>query len=286
MRKKLGILVLLCMTFMACMAMETFAQSVLVGAKTTIDASSTSNGYFDVKTNGPTDKKIKVVVEKGGQKMTYDLPLNGTAVSYPLQLGDGVYNVKVIENVESNKYSLIQTCDLDVKLTDQFAPFLNANVYVNFKQDSNIVKIAQQVTAGCATDLEKLDKVYSYVADLLTYDSDKAATVQPGYIPQIDSVLASKKGICYDYAAVMAAMLRSQNIPTKLVTGYVSPNNTYHAWNEVYIKDVGWVKTGEMSFDGTTWKLLDPTFLSSSNKSEAIQKFIGDGSHYSRKSDF
>lgn len=286
MRKKLSILVLLCAVFVLAVGVEAFAQSVLVGNKTTIDASNTSNGYFDVKTNGPTDKKIKVVVEKGGQKLTYDLPLNGTAVSYPLQLGDGMYNVKIIENVEANKYSLIQTCDLDVKLSNQFAPYLNANVYVNYKQDSNIVKIAQQVTAGCATDLEKLEKVYNYVADLLTYDVERVSTVQPGYAPEIDSVLANKKGICFDYAAVMAAMLRSQNIPTKLVTGYVAPNNTYHAWNEVYIKSVGWVKTGEMSFDGTTWKLLDPTFLSSSNKSEAIQKFIGDGSHYAPKSDF
>lgn len=54
----------------------------------------------------------------------------------------------------------------------------------------------------------------------LTYDKKKAQTVQSGYLPNVDQVLASKTGICFDYAALMTAMLRSQGIPTKLVVGY------------------------------------------------------------------
>ncbi len=34
-----------------------------------------------------------------------------------------------------------------------------------------------------------------------------------GYLPDVDSILQEKKGICFDYAALMATMLQSQNIP-------------------------------------------------------------------------
>ena len=42
-------------------------------------------------------------------------------------------------------------------------------------------------------------------------------------------------GICYDYAVLFAAMLRSVDIPTKLSMGYKSDINYYHAWNQVYL---------------------------------------------------
>ena len=36
-------------------------------------------------------------------------------------------------------------------------------------------------------------------------------------------------------------MLRSIGIPTKLVKGYKNDIDGYHAWNEVYISEKGWV---------------------------------------------
>ena len=78
----------------------------------------------------------------------------------------------------------------------------------------------------------------------------------------------------------MTAMLRSQNIPTKLVTGYTG--SAYHAWISTYTKETGWVE-GVIFFDGVSWKLMDPTFASSSNSSDAIMKYIGDGKNYTVK---
>jgi transglutaminase-like putative cysteine protease len=47
--------------------------------------------------------------------------------------------------------------------------------------------------------------------------------------------LDSKKGICYDYAAVLASLLREAGIPAKLVMGYRSDMQAYHAWNQVMV---------------------------------------------------
>ena len=92
-----------------------------------------------------------------------------------------------------------------------------------------------------------MTNVYEYVIKNIAYDTAKASSVQSGYLPDVDAVLASKKGICFDYAALMTAMLRSQDVPTKLVIGYTG--SLYHAWVNVYIDNVGWVDN-IIYFDG------------------------------------
>ena len=61
-----------------------------------------------------------------------------------------------------------------------------------------------------------------------------------GYLPDVDETLSSGKGICFDYAALMAAMLRAHDIPTRLAIGNVDPEGILHAWNQIYI-DGKWV---------------------------------------------
>ncbi|MCI9382900.1 MAG: transglutaminase domain-containing protein, partial [Lachnospiraceae bacterium] len=60
------------------------------------------------------------------------------------------------------------------------------------------------------------------------------------YLPDVDATLQERKGICFDYSALFAAMLRAQDIPVRLAIGYVQPDNIYHAWNQVYL-DGEWV---------------------------------------------
>ena len=116
---------------------------------------------------------------------------------------------------------------------------------------------AAQLAAGKTGTLDKVDAVYEYVIKNIAYDYDRAATVQSGYLPDIDDVLAKKKGICFDYAAVMSAMLRSLGVPTKLVVGYCG--TAYHAWINVYVEGQGWVNS-VIYFDGSKWNHMDPTY--------------------------
>ncbi|MPM87738.1 hypothetical protein SDC9_134838 [bioreactor metagenome] len=137
-----------------------------------------------------------------------------------------------------------------------------------------------ELTADKSEMLDKVDAVYTYIINNFSYDKEKAKTVKSGYLPDLDAVLAAGKGICFDYSAVMTAMLRSQGIPTKLVVGYAG--KAYHSWISVYSEDTGWVE-GVIFFDGSTWKLMDPTFASSGKSSEAIMNYIGDGTNYTAK---
>jgi len=122
--------------------------------------------------------------------------------------------------------------------------------------------------------------IYRYVVKSLSYDYDKAATVQSGYLPDLDAVLAAGKGICFDYAALMTAMLRSQGIPCKLVVGYAGTE--YHAWISVWSEETGWVD-GVVYFNGTTWQRMDPTFMSASGGSQTIVNFIKNDANYTVK---
>ena len=143
------------------------------------------------------------------------------------------------------------------------------------------MKKAAELTKDCKTDIEKVEEIYKFVIKSLTYDVDKANTVKSGYLPSVDAIVDLGKGICFDYAAVFAAMLRSQGIPAKLVTGFVKPDNAYHAWNEFYLKDKGWFKINDMKFDGKKFERVDTTFESNSKSKKTLQ-FIGDGSNYSK----
>ena len=130
-----------------------------------------------------------------------------------------------------------------------------------------------------ADDLDYVQNSYYYVIRNISYDNDKAENTPTDYVPDIDTILEEKKGICFDYASLMAALLRSQSIPTKLEVGY--SGEAYHAWISVYLTESGWVDN-IIEFDGKDWVLMDPT-LAANNSSKAVAKYIGDGSKYTVK---
>lgn len=237
--------------------------------KAVIDASNKKSGYIMVKYTGGSGNKIKVriTVPDDGTVYTYNLNSSGNYETFPLSGGNGTYNVKVYRNVSGTKYATDFSQDISVQLKNQFAPFLHSNQYVNYTSSSRAVAVAKQITSGSSSTLDKVQKIYTYVATNISYDYNKANSVSSGYLPDIDNVLAVKKGICFDYAALMTAMLRSQNIPTKLVVGYAG--SVYHAWISVYVSGKGWID-GVIYFDGNSWKIMDPTFASTQG-SEAIK---------------
>ncbi len=248
--------------------------------KVTIDASNASQGYVMVLYNG-SNPKIKVQISKSKDVVyTYNLNSDGHYEVFPLSEGNGTYTVNVFENISGTKYSKAFGKDISVKLENEFLPFLYPNQYVNFSADSAVVAKATELCKDADSDLAVVENIYEWVVKNFKYDKQKAATVQSGYLPDVDAILSSKTGICFDYAAVMCSMLRSQNVPAKLVVGYTG--NVYHAWINVYIEGMGWVNN-MIFFDGEQWQRMDPTFASSGKESEAIMKYIGDGSNYQEK---
>ena len=251
---------------------EATGKKTFKGGGATVDASNANEGYVMVKFSG-SNKKIKVRITRSGKTTyTYDLK-SGSYEVFPLTSGDGNYSIEVFENVSGNQYAQALKCSVAVKLRNSTLPFLYPSQYVNFTSSSATVKKAEALVGSATNGIAKVSGVYNFVISNVKYDTQKAKTVQSGYLPQVDAILKSGKGICFDYAALMASMLRAQGIPTRLEVGYVS-GGQYHAWISVYLKDVGWVND-VIYFDGKNWKLMDPTFASSGGS-----KYVGDGKNY------
>lgn len=243
-----------------------------------IDASHTSDGYCMVSYTG-TNPKVKLIIT-GPDGASYRYDLKGSSyASFPFTAGNGTYSLGVYENISGDSYSTAMTVSFEVTLTDEFRPYLCPSQYVSYGEDSLTVAMAAELARGAENDLDVVSGIYNYVIDNISYDHDKAAAPPTGYISDIDDTLSSGKGICLDYAAVMAAMLRSQHIPTRLEVGYAK--DVYHAWISTYIKDIGWVN-GIVQFDGKNWELMDPTFAANSGE-KSLRQFIGDGANYSVK---
>lgn len=241
----------------------------------TLDYSNCSEGYVCVRYNGSVSK-IKLRITGPDQIVyTYDLKTKDFEV-FPLTGGNGTYTVAVYENIEGTEYSTAFFETIDVALNNELAPFLYPNQYVNFNSSSDCVARAAQIVESADSDLDAVSLVYNYLISNITYDYDKASTVESGYLPDVDEIIDSGTGICFDYAAVMCTMLRSQGIPARLEIGYAS--DAYHAWLSVYIKDIGWVN-GVVEFNGDTWTLMDPTFGASTDE-KTLKKFIGEGTNY------
>jgi len=244
-----------------------------------VDYSHTEDGYVMVCYTAATEQRLKVQVMGPTTTYTYNLTPEEWAV-LPLSDGNGGYQVKVYQNVSGNQYSLALGAQMNVNMIDEFAPFLRPNQYVNYAASSVAVAKAYELTKTVEDPLLKVEAIYNFAVAELTYDYERAATVKSGYIPVLDSVLEEKKGICFDYAALMTGMLRSQGIPCKMVFGYASGG--YHAWISVWMEDSGWVD-GAIFFDGIAWKRLDPTFASTENQSESIMEYINNNNNYREK---
>ena len=241
-----------------------------------IDASNTSQGYVMVKYNG-TNEKVKLQITCPDQSCyTYLISDRGAYDTFPLTAGNGSYALQVLENVAGDTYTVSLTQSINISIEDEFLPFLYPNQYVNFHADSQAVSKGCDLAKDTYSDLDVVQNIYNYVIKNISYDTEKAQNVSYGYVPDVDDTLSSKKGICFDYAALMTSMLRSQNIPTKLEVGY--SGDAYHAWISTYIDDKGWVDD-IIQFDGDTWQIMDPT-LAATNDSAAVKKYVGDGSHY------
>ena len=238
---------------------ETFSD----GSK--IDYSNTANGYVMIKYAGSHSNVRVQVTTPGGSKPLYPIFSKGWE-ALPLTNGNGTYTISVLANDGGTSYTVVGKLDIKVSLSYSTVAFYRPNIFCNYSGGTSCVSYAAELTRGCDTEMAKIEAIYNYVVKTFKYDYGKASSVaSSAYVPNLNSVWSSKSGICFDYASTMAAMLRTQGLPTKVCVGYVN-GSTYHAWISVYVSGTGWVN-GIIQFNGNTWKLMDPTFASTgSNK--------------------
>ena len=259
---------------------KTVASGTLVkkNGKAVIDYSNTKDGYVMVQYTAQTSKPLKAQV-KGPTTYKYNLK-QGQWTIFPLSDGNGSYQVSVFQNVSGTRYTNELSQSFKVELTDEFAPFLRPNQYVDYSNAVNTLAKAKDLTKGHHLSPEAGGRHLRLCCQKPQLRLSKGLHGQKRLSAGPGHGAGREKGICFDYAALMAGMVRSLGIPCKLVVGYAG--SAYHAWISIWTEESGWVDN-VIFFNGTSWQRMEPTFASSGKQSASIMAYIGDGKNYTTK---
>lgn len=234
-----------------------------------LNKSKIADGIITVQYTGSFNKKIKLTVEKNNERYVYNIT-NENPINIPLQLGDGTYKITVYKHLDSTNYQPLATESVDANNISSVKLFTYSIPNIYFDKTLLSIKNYDEVL-GQEVANDKIKKLYGDVINFYTYDYDKAKkVVSTEYVPFIDDMYSSKKGICYDYSVLMAGVLRSQGIPTKLVMGYAPEIKAYHAWNQIYMNGK-WV-TVDTTYDASKVQLGKSTSFEKDSKKFKVIK--------------
>lgn len=217
---------------------EASGSEVEEDGKLVVDSSHIDQGYVMVRIDEGSKNNFKLRLTYEKTQLMYDIASDASYMVCPLQLGEGKYTLELFENVKKNKYSAEGKVKLKAEFDDANVAFLFPNPYVDYDIMTAAVQKSDELCQG-ATGQEAFDIISNFISSEFAYDFVRATTSSAGQLPDIDYCYENRMGICQDLSAVMCCMLRVQDVPTKLMIGYVD-GKYYHAWINVVIdgKDV------------------------------------------------
>jgi hypothetical protein len=115
-------------------------------------------------------------------------------------------------------------------------------------------KIAREQTAGQPTDFDEARALESWFrSGEFTYDIDAADSAGDNIDDLVDFLTVDRRGYCEQFASAMAIMARTLGIPSRVVVGFLQPDQVednlfefkgtdMHAWPELHFSEIGWVR--------------------------------------------
>jgi len=216
-----------------------------------LDYSNAANGYVMVKYTGCYEYAFVKILHDDSENI-FRILWSENYTTLTLSGGSGLYVVGFYEPAVSagaDAHTKVLQTELRVEL-DECLPYLYPNQMVWFTEENAAIQFGGELLDPAMTDLEVVEAVYHYTSDTMSINYELERQISSGAVSErlvldVDEIYADRSGVCLDYAVLMAALLRSQQIPTKLVIGYA--NSAWHSWVSVYIAEEGWV-------------LYDPTY--------------------------
>ncbi|MDL2294932.1 transglutaminase-like domain-containing protein [Ruminococcaceae bacterium OttesenSCG-928-D13] len=259
-----------------------------------IDITNLNEGYIAAQITTGVDSKILITHNDTGAQDQYWMDSDGTMNFYPVTHGDGSYSFKLYTSANDpnnpNAYYPFVSIDGNATLVSEQAPYLVPTKLVRYTPDSLCVAESYELAAHSADNLSVAQQVFAWVAGNIEYDYDKADEIGGTtlrYEPYPDETYETRLGICYDYASLLAAMLRANGIPTKLVKGEVMRSDGQiiaHAWNMVWTEQSGWIAV-DSNVIANAWNRVDPTFYATAGNEATAAQYVGDGESYTPHSE-
>lgn len=117
-----------------------------------------------------------------------------------------------------------------------------------------VVELAKKAVGNATTDLQRIRRLRSFVTDYITSEG-----LDVSYASALETI-ATRRGDCTEFAVLLAALARSQGIPTRVVSGLVYTDRfagasrmfVPHTWDQVWLED-RWVSfdAAQRQFDTT-----------------------------------
>lgn len=214
--------------------------------------------------NGPfsgspslTDVSLVTVTTKGYQDRFLPILTGTTAVTGladPWDFDASLYTVYRGEKVKPGTYELAadQTKRGSSEL-QQDTVVAGGNLTETGPLAEQVRDTARKATAGAATPFDKARALEQWFKDPANGFEYSLEVPSGNSGDALVDFLDGKQGFCEQYASAMAIMLRSLNIPTRVVVGFTQgvkqPNGSYlitshdaHAWVEVKFEQAGWIR--------------------------------------------
>ena len=257
-----------------------------------ININTANKGYIQVESLDSAAENLKVSLYTdvknqmtGYGNWQYNCKQKGkSTVKAALTYGNGTYEIDVWTTLSSEAVGITRStrkAKLTVTLNNvsKTGGFTLSTGEVAFSTGMHFIKKADEIAATCSNDFEKVSKIYAWLTDYLDYKASDDYTALGLYTCDLDKVYNRGYGVCYDYAVILAAMLRSQGIPCKVVFGKYADSDGGHAWNEIYICSNGSITTDRVDIVGNKWCRLDPT-LSHINSGKQSTDYMNTDSNY------
>lgn len=141
-----------------------------------------------------------------------------------------------------------------LRLASREYPIWAVDKYTQLPDDlpPRIARLAAEITAGHETPYDKAKAVETYLKNNITYNLQ--IDPPPFNADGVDYFLFDQQeGYSEYFGSAMTVLLRTQDIPARLVTGYTVGNKVpehdifvvsdshSHAWSEVYFPSYGWI---------------------------------------------
>ena len=244
-----------------------------------IDSTTADDGYVKVKLTEQKADSVYCHISGGTQRipsMEFELKLNKW-VNIPLFNGSGEYQVIIDpRNKGDNGPVTVFSTFITANIKDPDAWTLLSSAMVDFENAPKTVAKAAELTKNCKTDAEKITAVFEFVAKNIKYDYKLITDEHSGKVSphdrnlNPDHILDTKTGVCQHYAVLIAAMLRSQGIPCKVISGWAYSDKEWasHVWVSVSpdTKGLDMQRLGA-GHDEDGWIRLDPTWASTGGTS-------------------
>ncbi len=205
-----------------------------------------------IDAQGVVRQDFEILAEHGTTLFAVNRPVSATVVGglRALAVDDtllsGTASTYRVDSAPPNLSQLTATVSLWSSSPDAYR-LLPATV------PERVRRLAAEITAGAATDLDKALAVQNYLR--ATYDYDRAVPLTPTNRDVVDVFLfESGRGFCSHFASAMVVLLRAVDVPARVATGYAmgiydTGRTAYrvtaadsHAWVEVALAGVGWVE--------------------------------------------